>query len=106
MSVLHPPIQEEVTIRKNIALGPTGLGQYFPVLSLPLGLGGVIRIQYIRCNSQSYDEEQNFRQFSVMKPEDLSYRMFKERSVCHQHDSRPFSYTSVKNSFSTNIYTI
>ena len=46
MSVLHPPIQEEVTIRKNIALGPTGLGQYFPVLSLPLGLGGVIRIQY------------------------------------------------------------
>ena len=46
MSVLHPPIQEEVTIRKNIALGPTGLGQYFPVLSLPLGLGGVIRIHY------------------------------------------------------------
>ena len=50
MSVLHPPIQEEVTIRKNIALGPTGLGQYFPVLSLPLGLGGVIRIQYGVCS--------------------------------------------------------
>ena len=47
MSVLHPPIQEEVTIRKNIALGPAGLGQYFPVLSLPLGLGGVIRIHYM-----------------------------------------------------------
>ena len=47
MSVLHPPIQEEVTIRKNIALGPTGLGQYFPVLSLPLGLGGVIRIHFL-----------------------------------------------------------
>ena len=58
MSVLHPPIQEEVTIRKNIALGPTGLGQYFPVLSLPLGLGGVIRIHYHKHynhDHQSYD---------------------------------------------------
>ena len=61
MSVLHPPIQEEVTIRKNIALGPAGLGQYFPVLSLPLGLGGVIRTlcpilisQFQACNKSQY----------------------------------------------------
>ena len=43
MSVLHPPIQEEVTIRKNIALGPAGLGQYFSVFTSPLGMGGTIR---------------------------------------------------------------
>ena len=43
MSVLHPPIQEEVTIRENIARGPQGRGQYFSVLSPPLGLGGIIR---------------------------------------------------------------
>ena len=43
VSVLYPPIQEEVTIRKNIARGPQGRGQYFSVLSPPLGLGGIIR---------------------------------------------------------------
>ena len=48
MSVLHPPIQEEVTIRKNIALGPAGLGQYFSVFTSPLGLGGTIRTLYTR----------------------------------------------------------
>ena len=48
-------------IRKNIALGPAGLGQYFPVLSLPLGLGGVIRTlcpilisQFQACNKSQY----------------------------------------------------
>ena len=30
----------------NIALGPSGLGQYFSVFSSPLGLGGTIRIHY------------------------------------------------------------
>ena len=55
MSVLHPPIQEQVTIRKNIALGPAGLGQYFPVLSLPLGLGGVIRIHFPRYGAHMED---------------------------------------------------
>ena len=47
MSVLYPPIQEEMRIRGNIALGPSGLGQYFPVFSSPLGLGGTIRIHYL-----------------------------------------------------------
>ena len=46
MSVLYPPIQEEMRIRRNIALGPSGLGQYFSVFSSPLGLGGTIRIHY------------------------------------------------------------
>ena len=41
-----------MTIRENIARGPQGRGQYFPVLSLPLGLGGVIRIHfYEKCTS-------------------------------------------------------
>ena len=35
-----PPIQEEETVRENTARGPKGRGQYFPVLSPPLGLGG------------------------------------------------------------------
>ena len=43
MSVLYPPIQEEMRIRRNIALGPSGLGQYFSVFPSPLGLGGTIR---------------------------------------------------------------
>ena len=43
MSVLYPPIQEEMGIRRNIARGPKGRGQYFPVFSSPLGLGGTIR---------------------------------------------------------------
>ena len=43
MTVLYPPIQEEMVIRRNIALGPSGLGQYFSVFSSPLGLGGTIR---------------------------------------------------------------
>ena len=47
MSIFYPRIQEEVTIRKNIALGPSGLGQYFSVLSPPLGFGGRIWIHYI-----------------------------------------------------------
>ena len=46
VSVLYPPIQEEMRIRRNIARGPSGLGQYFSVLSPPLGLGGTIRIHY------------------------------------------------------------
>ena len=61
VSVLHPPIQEEVTIRENIARGPQGRGQYFSVLSLPLGLGGVIRTlcpilisQFQACNKSQY----------------------------------------------------
>ena len=54
MSVLHPPIQEEVTIRKNIALGPAGLGQYFSVFTSPLGMGGTIRTLYTRsCPPQA-----------------------------------------------------
>ena len=42
VSILYPRIQEEVIIRKNIARGPKGRGQYFSVLSLPLGFGGII----------------------------------------------------------------
>ena len=46
MTVLYPPIQEERRIRSNIALGPSGLGQYYSVSSSPLGLGGTIRTQF------------------------------------------------------------
>ena len=53
MSVLYPPFQEEMWIRRNIALGPAGLGQYFSVLSPPLGLGGIIRIQFWLMNNWS-----------------------------------------------------
>ena len=42
-SVLYPPIQEEEGIRRNIARGPKGRGQYFSVFPPPLGLGGTIR---------------------------------------------------------------
>ena len=43
VSVLYPPIQEEMGIRRNIARGPKGRGQYFSVFPSPLGLGGTIR---------------------------------------------------------------
>ena len=42
VSIFYPRIQEEVIIRKNIARGPKGRGQYFSVLSPPLGFGGRI----------------------------------------------------------------
>ena len=35
-----PQIQEEETVRENTARGPKGRGQYFSVLTPPLGLGG------------------------------------------------------------------
>ena len=95
-----------MTIRKNIALGPTGLGQYFPVLSLPLGLGGVIRIHYdpkempddrakqIVKKRQSNDSksggQSSSRMWGKRHPELGGNRVFK-RSYRERLD-RPFSF--------------
>ena len=49
VSILYPPIQEEMRIRRNIARGP-----FFSVISFPLGLGGTIQTLYTRsCPPQA-----------------------------------------------------
>ena len=57
MSIFYPRIQEEETIRKNIALGPSGLGQYFSVLSPPLGFGGRIWIHYFHFRETAEEQD-------------------------------------------------